>query len=636
VRLARDGKIPHDRLRDAALDGLSRDMHDFRARWFVAFHHRLEPTPLERSSRGARYVDLLGSRNPSTVDFALKVIKELVKAGRLDPGGLVDRLTPAFHARTKGSLRKALSVLDLVVGRSGDAVIKTRASLIAAEGLLRDAADVQAAILDFIERHGDPAEKPLHDLLASRLDAIAVWLRSRLEMWLEVQEASSREPALDDPEELIARARVIDERLARLAGIPEALAALRGECSDAPALTFDGTEIPRLDPSRELEPIDDPDTLIELCSRLVENPAPFEDVDGCVDAVSRMCDRRPIDFFKRTAPLETRLQQRLAERHDPSESRLRSFAVIFRSWLTGQVPSAPPFDRSWALDSFISAWVFGLARRVARAEAAPLLSAPTHSGGWIDPRELVARYRERCSLPIANEPADLILALLRLAPDHRPAALADAADLEGERGAAIRHALGAGRWYALDAGGADGFVPLHAVVLHERVAEPGVALADRARIDLRNRRATVGRGERRFFRLAGHARNLAQAPRPGRSHAADGAAGPGRRPEREAARDIRTGDRCDHRRHRRRPARWREPGRVAGHCLAFPNPDVDESSLPGTSWHARERGQDRQGHRGAAGSGGGAGRPCAVEREDDGSRDQSRTGRSVGGVGRMF
>ncbi len=221
----------------------------------------------------ARYVDFLGSRNSSTVDFALKVIKDMLKAGRLDPGGVVDRLTPAFHARTKGTLKQSLSVLDLAVRNSGEPALKTRAVLVAAEGLVHEAADVQTAILDFVECHGDPGEKPLHDLLAARLDLIAVSLRGRLEAWLELDKAQTGESSVDDPAELIGRAGAIDTRLARLAEIPEALAALRSERSDLPALTFDGTEIPRLDPTRRLEPIDDLDTLIELCSRLVENPA---------------------------------------------------------------------------------------------------------------------------------------------------------------------------------------------------------------------------------------------------------------------------------------------------------------------------------------------------------------------------
>ncbi len=444
AQLAREARIARERLLDASLDGLSRDMHELRARWFASLHDRLEPTLDERTARSARYVDFLASRNPSTVGFALKLLKDLLKEGRLDPDGFIDHLTPVFHARTKGMLKQALALLDLAIPQSSDPAIKSRAVLIATDGLVHEAADVQEAILDFIERHGDSESDALEELLTSRLDSIAVSLRGRLTAWLKkLDEPPYEVSAVDDLAELMARAQKLDARLASLAGVPEALSAVRGERASIPALCFDGTEIPRLDPARRLEPIDDLDTLIELCSRLVESLKPMDDVDRCVDAIARLCDRRPIDFHKRTAPLEARLRQRLAERMNMSSHLLRSFAVVVRSWLTGEVPSPFPFDRSWALDAFISAWVFSLARRVARAEAAPLLSAPTHSGGWIDPRELVTRFRQQSDLAITNEPADLILALLRVAPDYRSVALDDAGDLEGERGAVIRHALGA-------------------------------------------------------------------------------------------------------------------------------------------------------------------------------------------------
>ena len=71
---------------------------------------------------------------------------------------------------------------------------------------------------------------------------------------------------------------------------------------ELPALNFDGTEFPRLNPEHRLEQIDDLDALIDLCSRLIENPEPAEDLDRCVDAISRLCDRRPSGFEKRAAP----------------------------------------------------------------------------------------------------------------------------------------------------------------------------------------------------------------------------------------------------------------------------------------------------------------------------------------------
>jgi hypothetical protein len=126
VQLAREGRISRERLLDATLDGLARDLHDMRARWFALLHDRLEPTPEERAARGARYVDLLGSRNASTIAFALSIVKDLLKAGRLDPAATVDRLAPALHTRTKGTVKQALALLDLAGNRSGNPALKAR------------------------------------------------------------------------------------------------------------------------------------------------------------------------------------------------------------------------------------------------------------------------------------------------------------------------------------------------------------------------------------------------------------------------------------------------------------------------------------------------------------------------------
>jgi hypothetical protein len=70
-----------------------------------------------------------------------------------------------------------------------------------------------------------------------------------------------------------------------------------------------------------------------------------------------------------------------------------------------------------------------------------LLSAPTHRGGWIDPLSLAERI-ERWS---GDEPdlVDVCLAMLRLAPDNRTAALQRMPPAQTEWQQAMHHALGA-------------------------------------------------------------------------------------------------------------------------------------------------------------------------------------------------
>jgi hypothetical protein len=441
--LARDGTISRDRLLGATLDGLSRDMNETRARWFARLHNRLEPTLEERAGQTERYVDLLGSRNNSTVGFALGVIKDLVKAASVDPISIIDRLARAMHSHTKGTVKEALKVLEFAARRTSDPALRARVLAVATEGLVHDASDIHSAILDFTERHGDRQDQSLHSLLMARRDGFAVSLRSRLDAWLGVPSEPESEPVHDEQDlaDLASRAAMLDPRLAALAGVAEALAVVRGERADSPALSFDGTEIPRLDPAQRLEPINDVDTLIELCLRLIEDARPSEDIDRCVDAISRLCHQRPADFEKRTAPLAARIRQLLS----PPSAGLSPylFGAVVRSWLSGEGPEPRPFDGYFrALEHFTSAWAGALASRAAKARAAPLLAAPTHAGGWIDPRTFVERFRLRSQMSLADEPQDLILAILRLAPDHRAAALADARDLPGEQGAAIRYALG--------------------------------------------------------------------------------------------------------------------------------------------------------------------------------------------------
>jgi hypothetical protein len=442
--LAKEGRISRERLLGATLDGLSRDMNETRAKWFARLHDRLEPTMEERAARAGLYVDLLGSRNASTIGFALGVIKDLVKAATVAPVTFIDRVAGAMTSRTKGIVKAALTVLQLAVRSTSDPGVKARVLAVATEGLVHDAADIQNAILDFLERNGDRNDRSLCELLRARRDGIAASLRSRLDAWLNLGAEPEHESVDDqhDPANLVLRATALDPRLAALADVAESLEVVRGQRSDCPVLKFDGTEIPRLDPARRLEPIDDLDRLIELCLRLIEDPRPPDDIDRCVDAISRLCDQRPADFEKRTAPLSARIRQQLGGRLEVPAYLLSNFAVIVRSWLTQAVPEPLPFDRYRGIPIFLSAATCALARRIARRQAAPWLAALTHAGGWIDPRTLVERLHQHARLQLAADPGELVMAILRIAPDQRADALANARDLPGESGAAIRYALG--------------------------------------------------------------------------------------------------------------------------------------------------------------------------------------------------
>jgi hypothetical protein len=476
VQLAYEEKLPRDRLLDASLDALERDFAQYRAGWFSRFHEALKPTLDERAARTKRYLALLGSRIPPTVSFALKAISQLEKAKRLSPELVVEHIGPALFARAKGTVLAGVGLLSRAVANSPQT---SRAAVhLAATALGHDSVEVQKAALELIQKYGDRSDGELSSLINERADQVAASLRPRVVDWL----GASEKPKLDSkpqPEErdlkpLMKRARAIDPEFARLAGIDVAIKALKQGGGPIPALTFDGTEIPRLDPDKKIRPIEDLDELIYVFAATLENPGNLDEVERVLDGVSRLCDQKPSDFASHTGPLRKRaftLMKRTP--HAPPFSDIGNPHDLYGlalSWTTGEAlaPEILPgkkdesrgiiyqYPASWqnwqarlyrvhpvrTVNQFISQRLWKIAQRAALGNARPLLSAPTHAGGWIDARILVDRLSQCQKMEAELDNYDEVQSLLRLPPDHRKEALRKTKRLKGEFADAVRYALG--------------------------------------------------------------------------------------------------------------------------------------------------------------------------------------------------
>jgi hypothetical protein len=480
VALAGEGVLPRGRLLDASLDALERDFAQFRAGWFSRFHEALQPTLDERAERVERYLDLVSSKIPPTVSFALSALTKLDRASLLPAGALVERIGPALAARSKGAVASALKLLDNASSR--DISLKPSIGKTATQALSHESTEIQSLAFDLIVRCTKEGDAAMVSMVRDRLDQLAASIQPRVREWLSLPDSSARpkmasasaqEDALDT---LLNRASTIAPLFRELAGIDAAVEAIRGNLFEAPALSFDGTEFPRLDPEAKIAPIVELDELIDVFARVLEHPDASDDGERVLDGVSRLCDQRPAEFETRTRPLRKRALA-LLERHsgnsgfgpfsgwDPS----LDLCGVALSWIDREVvdPEAKPrfekelhnrkiamFDYGrtigkWGETSpipvhrtemcFLSRRALAVARRAARGEAGQLLSAPTHRGGWIDPLVLVDRTGERA------RPADLhdqVLALLRLAPDHREDARQKMTSVDDEFARAVCYALG--------------------------------------------------------------------------------------------------------------------------------------------------------------------------------------------------
>lgn len=407
VALSEEGILSRERLLDESLAALTRDFLQFRAGWFSRFHEALQPTPEERSARTSVYLQLLGSSIPPTVSLAVDAISTIDENTPIDAAALLDTLPSVLNSRGKAVAKKALKLLDRVAKREPE--FRSRCCVLAVAGLLNDAADVQKQIFDLLDRHGSPDDSALIAALSEFGDATLASLRQRLEKWQPREKA----PA-----------------------------------SAAPADSASGVTPPpsRIDPARAIKPIESFAELLHAASAVLESPGNPEEIERVLDGISRLNQDRPPDFKKQVAPLRVRAMKKGGDGSGPYPFFDVEcwVAGVFLAWIDGN-PALFRRNKKKERDNgflhLVERAAF-LAEQVCAGVALPLLSAPTHTGSWIEPIRLVERalaWQEAGREPVL---AEQVIALLRMAPEGRDLALPAAKELRGEWGAGIRVALG--------------------------------------------------------------------------------------------------------------------------------------------------------------------------------------------------
>ncbi|BDI34291.1 hypothetical protein CCAX7_63420 [Capsulimonas corticalis] len=147
LELAEEGRISRERLLDAALDALSRDFHEYRAGWFSRFHEALKPTLDERAARTERYLQLLSSKIPPTVAFALNAVMVLDKAGLMSAAAGLEAIPPVFYADAKTTITRALRLTER--WSKTDPRLHTVAAEAVLPALEHESRDVREAIQKF-------------------------------------------------------------------------------------------------------------------------------------------------------------------------------------------------------------------------------------------------------------------------------------------------------------------------------------------------------------------------------------------------------------------------------------------------------------------------------------------------------
>ena len=463
IELSKKGKLSRKRLLDSAISAMGLGFNHYRSKWFLDFFDTMQPTEAELKSRISEFLNLMSASTPNVAKWAFAKVNEFADQGIIkDKAKLFDALSPLLMVQQKGTVKAVLKLLQNI-GATDSKAAKS-VPLVAALALGHEKADVQKSAFKLISKYGDPADSKLRSSLEKYRPVVAASLKKDLKKWLDTGDTAgsvkspnknlkpgnrSKAPTFDRKQ-----LKGFDKNHVELLGL-NALLNSQKQNDGAPAIpaaTFDGTDIPRLDPDFRLEPINYLEELIDTCARVMEDGDLVDDAERAIDAMARLCGQRLDDFSASTGPLFKRTVKLLKKDYClfAGTGLGPDFRGLVYSWLKQQ-----PWNRrrtkeqdSWSrakttyrqvdqieveahwiqtslgkqksvLD-FMSDHLCDVSESLTRAQPRVLLSAPTHSGGWIDPIDFVNRVNG-----LSDDPSeeDLVLALLRLAPDGKAKAL---------------------------------------------------------------------------------------------------------------------------------------------------------------------------------------------------------------------
>lgn len=432
LELIEDGTLERDRVVRETLSALSRDFSKHKAGFYSRFYGMLKVEPGERCLYTSHYLGLLASRVGPTQSLAINELLSLHQQGVLGAEEFLGAVSPALTTKSKSTALEALGLIDTFA--EANPKLAEQCCQVALDGFDHIKADVHAAVASIIERHGMPEWTDFAQALNDRMADVVASQRPRLQSWLGQEMAEDIEAPVIDWKSLEDRAELLSPEVKGHYGIDRLL---QRPAENVAILVVPWGQQRHLRDA--IEPIVNSDELIALVAHVVEGEASADDVERALDGISRLCAEKAAGFEERSGPLKKRVLGLLKKVRSFKWTEMKvDLWRIVQAWLEGE------FDNTQLeVPSTIAFWqhrTLRIAKRVAKNIPCDLLSTPTHSGGWIDPRVFVQRLREQ--LDDELDSFELILGMLRLAPEFRTEALSQAQALTGEVGAAVRHALG--------------------------------------------------------------------------------------------------------------------------------------------------------------------------------------------------
>lgn len=384
--LAEQGHISRDRLLRESLKALSRDFPQNSSSWFSNFHELLEPSKEERIALTEQYANLLGSTIPPTVSFAVKALTTINKSQPLPQDLLVKYIPLTFTLRQKGPIVAALALLEH--GATLNPAFAQQCTHIAVNALQHDDLDVQAKVCDILERFANTNDVELSKQLKTYADTISSSARRRLRPLLGLLEDTKLQPVTSSTATYVSA----------------------GEHAKGWPLTY----------CERVVPIQNAIELLSKAAYCLEHPHLVTEMEQVTDAIARI----PIVYNEPTNNLIAPLRARALKLLTGNRSNKPQLQIAYADFIQCALEPAANLrltdkDKLYPLVDFVQLQFKAILHHIKKGIYLPLLSTPTHIGGWIEATQLIERHKVWNAEGLIPTDVDLTLTLLRTPEEER-------------------------------------------------------------------------------------------------------------------------------------------------------------------------------------------------------------------------
>ncbi len=446
--------IDHHRFLKIVIETLHTPLNQTERNGCLTFAKAIGASGETLSEFQSHWTGLISDGQASVAGFAVEQLRKIEKFGLLDAHEAVVALPGIFGHKPKKYAKIAIEMLGRI---AVDEELRTDAVNGAASGLMHPNKDIQQAALNVLEVHLQPDDAATIEAIELHLESIASTLKGKATALLKFEKnlpakesakcsATSTEfnesatPLTFNTSKHEKAASAIPENVREVLRIGESLEAARLGSIDL-SCRWSIKEMPVLASASALVPIESVEELIDVTSAAVEKLDCADTADRILSGIVRLHLERPESFESMTKSLSKRACADYLER--PSRGITggchgSSFSLLIGAWLDVKADE----DGYFFIQTPIQRFLVEVEQLVRSKTAYSLLSAATHSGGWIDPHIWIERLISAQKKEVDILASDLERSCLRLAPDGRSEALKQAANLQSPMKALALAALG--------------------------------------------------------------------------------------------------------------------------------------------------------------------------------------------------